>query len=164
MELSVKGGKKVKELLKNLKVEMNDIRTVHVGYFKSAKYLDGTSVPEVAVKHEFGQPSERIPARPTMRPAIEMMKQELPKMTKSMIQEQLHKDPKTFAELYPKRIGAVMQGYIQLMISLLTTPELSETTKRIRRTRTVNPTTSEKPLIDTGTMRTAVTWRITNNP
>lgn len=40
------------------------------GWFETARYPDGTAVAYVATIHEFGTP--RIPARPFMRPAVDV--------------------------------------------------------------------------------------------
>lgn len=47
-----------------------DKKNLEVGWFKSAKYGDGTPVAGVAAVQEFGSPKRGIPPRPFMRPTI----------------------------------------------------------------------------------------------
>ena len=173
MPITVEGGDKLQKFLDDAVKHLKKLPPVEIGFFSTAKYPDGTSVPEVAATHEFGDPFNEmngriapIPPRPFFRPAMAKLAKSIPNLVKGLAEQSLMKDksPKDFAELVPEFIGARGAALIQVEIARLTAPPLSETTLMIRRTRHVNRTFSEKPLIDTGTMRIAATWAVGKKP
>jgi len=171
MEMNTSGGDKIKKFLDETVKSISSLKPVKIGYFHTARYPDGTNVAEVAVTHEFGNPhqtlfrnSAPIPARPTMRPAFKRLSKEMPSIVKSTAEEFMVDHPELFLSLLPERIGAKGASLIQYMIAQLKDPPLSEYTLLVRRTREVNRTDSDKPIIDTGTMRTSVSWQVGNEP
>lgn len=159
MDVKVTGGDKLKEFtgsLLGIKFEQ-----VKVGYFKTSRYPDGKQVAEIAVHHEFGAPNAKIPARPTMRPAVKKMNKEMPGRIKKLAEDHLQ-DPKLFARLVPEHIGLRCGGLIQKFIAMLLTPKLADSTLHRRRTRKINRTTSTKPLVDSGQLRLSVSYQVGN--
>ena len=84
----------------------------------------------------------------------------LPEIVKGVAEKYMVDAPDVFARVLPEYIGAYGGALLQIEIAQLVSPPLSQTTLMIRRTRQVNRTYSTKPLIDTGTMRLAVTWKV----
>ena len=162
MQAKTTGGDKLKKFTDSL-LGMK-FESVQVGYFKTSKYpieSGGKQVAEIAVHHEFGAPNAKIPARPTMRPAVFKLNKELPRLIQ-MWAEQDIKNPQRFAKQLPELIGARCAGIIQKFIALKKRPPLAEYTLERRRTRKINRTLSEKPLIDTGQMRLSVSYAVGN--
>ena len=161
---TVTGGEKLRAHIEATRANVQKIPPVNIGYFESARYPDGTNVAEIAVHHEFGAPNvgrNGIPARPTMGPAMEQLGKEALLIAQE-VSAKFGEDPEKFMEMLPKYIGARGASLIQKNIAELMEPELSEATIQGRRTRKINPTTSEKPLIDTGQMRLSVSWAVGN--
>ncbi len=63
-KITVKGGGKLAAYLKGLERKAEAAHTVKVGFMSGAKYPDGTPVAMVAAIHNYGAPSQGIPARP----------------------------------------------------------------------------------------------------
>lgn len=167
INLKTKGLKNIKKFVNDQVKHIDNFQSVKIGYFNTARYPNGTSVASVAVRHEFGDPYNEldgkiapIPARPTMRPALIQLGRDVSQIVKRLAEMSQFQTPKAFVDILPKYIGAYGTGLIQLNIAELKTPRLSPTTLEIRRTRDVNQTSSDKPLIDTATMRLAVSWQI----
>ena len=149
----VTGGKKVKKFI-NKALKQSGTRSVSIGFFSDSKYPDGTPVPAVAAWQEFG--TKRIPERPFMRPVAKSATDDVRKLVRRAINTKTMEVDPRLGDV----IGGKVQGEIKKGISALRTPQLSETTIHIRRTRRDNRTTSDKPLIDTGQMRTSVTYTV----
>lgn len=114
-------------------------------------YPDGTSLAEVVVTQEFGDPRKRIPARPFMRPALKDAKAAMA----SEALKQLN-DGKE-AEDVAVFLGAYLVGAMRKNIRDLHAPVLSPKTIKNRLARGV---TSVKPLIDTGYMQASLQYRV----
>ena len=159
--VKIEGGRKLEDWFK--KASSTKI-SVEAGYFATAKYPDGTPVPAVAVWHEFGVDMPgvaKIPARPTFRPAVAEMKKDLPGIiAKEFGDSDMPPVPKDSLPVLAERVGQVFVGKVQRNIAKLQTPALSEATLERRRKRHINRTKSTKPLVDTGTLRTAATYEV----
>lgn len=105
MSVTVTGGKKLKQMAKSNK---NSV-VVKVGFFEGRKYPDGTSVVEVAVKNEYGDEEERIPARPFMLQAFENNQAKWRKFVNQLAKQSGNYDINTIAN----QLGSLMQGDIR---------------------------------------------------
>ena len=124
------------------------LRSVEVGFFESAKYDDGTPVAYIAAIQEFGTEDGHIPERPYFRQAISRAEDELPTLLADLADD----DTATIPQVAGDLIGLRVQNLIQERIAQLQEPELAEST--------VKRKGSDKPLIDTGTLQTAVTFHV----
>ncbi len=127
------------EKLKTLKVKIG---------FQQGKEQedDGTDVCEIALWNEVGTSS--TPSRPFMRDAVDNHEEEINKFLDK--QFTLLATGKTDAEGMMKAIGVYIKGLVQAEIVDGTfTPNAPSTIKRKK---------SDKPLIDTGTMRQSVNF------
>ena len=149
----VTGGEKLKKIITKA-IKQSGARSVSIGFFSDSKYPDGTPVPAVAAWQEFG--TERIPERPFIRPATKSATDDIRKLVRRAVNTKTMEVDPRLGDV----IGGKVQGEIKKGISALRTPPLSETTLHIRRTRRANRTKSDKPLIDTGQMRTSVTYTV----
>jgi len=161
MHVKVTSDKELEKFMIQLEKHVGKIEPLQIGYFEHSRYPDGKQVAEIAVHHEFGAPNAKIPARPTMRPAMKEFEKDLPQMIVDDAQENLH-NPKQFAKRLPGRMGFVGAGLIHKRMARLKSPPLAESTLKRRRTRRVNRTRSKKPLIDTGQMRTSISMKVGN--
>lgn len=147
----VKGGRKLDAFIRNAKAARG-VKGVEVGFFSTSKYPDGTPVTNVAAFNEFGTETAgggvRTPERPFFRQAIEQGKRQLPAVLRKSV------NPRTMAvtKKVAGRLGLAMQGIIQESITDLTEPPNAPSTIRAKR--------SSNPLIDTGFMRSQVTYRV----
>ena len=115
MPSRVRGGRKLKEFLRKARTAAARSKGVSVGFFKTARYSDGTYVAAVAAWNQFGVPSRNIPERPFLTNAIAGADRELVPIMKSGI------DPKTMEldERTASLIGEVMKARIQRSIVAL---------------------------------------------
>ena len=156
--MAVRGGHKLDAIIRRA-LSASGVETLRVGFFRSAKYPDGTPVAAVAAWNEFGTRTkaggQAIPERPFFRQALRKVQDDVSELVQDGI------DSKTMIvdDLLADRLGGLVAGAVQENIARGTFKALAESTLYRRRTRTVNRTTSVKPLIDTGTMRTSVTWQ-----
>lgn len=150
--VSVSGGQKAAEILRKAELG-NEATAVEVGFFATAKYPDGLPVATVAAWNEFGtrRPNGRVgtPSRPFMRNAIANAEDGIVEIAKRHIDPVDMKINRGTAQL----IGAYVQGEIQREIVNLRKPPNAEITIE-RKGGKANP------LINTGTMRTAVTFKV----
>ena len=112
---------------------------VEAGILSNIKYEDGNTVAEVATMQEYG--TERIPARPFMRPTIETNKQKYTDLVSNWINQGLDR------ETIGSRLSLTLAGDIKESISNVFTPTLAKLTLANRKTR---GNQSSKPLVDTG--------------
>ena len=144
------GGRKLAEFLRKAKAAASKSKGVDVGFFKSARYPDGTQVAAVAAFNEFGVPSQGIPERPFFRNAIAGAEREIMPILKAGI------DPKTM-ELDDRtagHVGEVMKARIQASIRTLKEPPNAPSTIRTKG--------SSQPLVDTAHMKNSVTYEVTD--
>ena len=122
------------------------MKETEVGFFDSARYPDGTSVPAVAAWNEFG--TKNIPERPFFRNALDTSKPKILRMLKQGVDPYALVVPSNLAH----QIGAVVAGEVQESITDLKIPPNAPST--------IAAKGSSNPLLDTGFMRQSVTWRV----
>jgi hypothetical protein len=125
--------------------------TLSTGVLSGHFYPDGTSLAEVTVTQEFGDPSKHIPARPFMRPALTDNKAAMA----SEALKQLN-DGKEAADV-ATFLGSYLVGAMRKKIRDLHAPVLRPLTikKRLERGNT-----SIKPLINSGYMQASLQYRV----
>ena len=143
------------------------VDSLHVGFFSSARYPDGTPVTNVAVWQNFGtrkpDGTVHIPARPFFNNGIEAAEPKVEKLLADVDPQTLVVD-KRMAAL----IGEVVKEAIQTSIRDLRDPELADITVKggwMRNPWTGQPVfikgkKSDNPLIDTAFMRGTVSYEV----
>ena len=121
------------------------MKHVEVGFYSTAKYDDGTPVTLVAAANEFGMD---VPERPFFRKAISSA----PKVLTPVLKANINPKNMVFDARVAGLMGAVMTGHIQYTLTELRDPPNAPATIKAKR--------SSNPLIDTGRLRSSVTWRI----
>lgn len=120
---------------------------VDVGLMNGAVNKEGANIAEYGAFNEFG--TSKIPERPFMRPAFDKNKGKYSRMIEQAT------DPKTsrlaFARIV-QELGLRAQEDIRQEIDNKTSPA--------NKPSTIKKKGSAHPLIDTGAMRTSVTYRI----
>jgi phage gpG-like protein len=108
------------------------------------------SLLEVAAVHEFGAPRAGIPARSFIRATIDERTEDIARLERVMLAKVVAGD----IELKPAldAIGAKVAGWIQQRIAAGIEPALSPATVAKKKSST--------PLVDTGQLRSAVTWLV----
>ena len=150
MPSQVQGGRKLAAFIRKAKAAKS-VRGIDVGFFKAARYPDGTPVAAVAGWMEFGTEKNgriHVPERPYFRLALKGAARPL----LDVLVE--HVDPLTMAldRKVAGKLGQAMVGLIQTSITTLRNPPLAESTKLAKG--------SSNPLLDTGVLRKSVTYRI----
>lgn len=131
---------------------------VKMGFFEEAKYPDGESVAAVAAQNEFGNPAERVPARPFFRPTVENKKEHWGlQFAGAMIAS--FEGKIDFSDALDQ-IGGESSGDVSKTISMIYEPPLSPATIRARAERGSSGKASTKPLVDTGLMMQSVTYKV----
>lgn len=161
MATYVRGGNKLKAFLRRAKTaKARSVKGVDVGYFSDARYppvrtgknggqkQKPVPVAAVAAWNEFGTKDGRVPERPFIRQAIKGADKDLIEVLKENI------DPldMVLTRQTAGKMGQVMVGRIQRSITTLRTPPNAPATIRKK--------SSSNPLIDTGTLRQSVTYKI----
>ena len=141
--MPVRGGENLKRIIRN--AGKGGVRSVQVGFFRSAKYQDGTPVTNVAAQHEFGV---GVPERPFMRRATKPMAEGIHRILVQGINPQRMVVTPRLAEL----VGIEMEQNIKLSIVQLKTPPNSPAT--IKRKGSANP------LVDTGLLKRSVSHKV----
>lgn len=120
-------------------------KKVSVGFFESAKYPDGTPVAAVAAYNEFG--SDKTPARPFMRVAIDKNRDKWGKLLSSCL----------------TMTGGDMEKALGMAAEII----VSQIQDEIRAWRdppnaasTIKKKGFDKPLVDTGQMLNAVSYEV----
>lgn len=141
------------ESLKNFKFEkaldkqiegLFENRVLKVGFFASAKYPNGEAVSDVAAYNEFG--TSKIPPRPFMRNA---KSENDAKWVESLAK---NIEASKSADLAFGRLGELVRNDIITSINKTTTPPNSA--------QTIERKKSSHPLIDTGFLKSSVTYEI----
>lgn len=143
--------KAIKDLDKNKKVGK-------VGWFKGAKYADGTQVAYVATIQEYGVPEKNIPPRPTMRPTIVAKQNEWKNISEQLIKQMLN-DGGSIKKVFDA-VGQRAAADIREAITLLQSPELSKRTIAARLSKKADKATLgllSKPLIDSKILLNSLT-------
>jgi hypothetical protein len=148
-----------------------DAREVKVGWFKSARYPDGTFVAYIAAIMEFGYAPKGIPPRLGLRELIEAKQGEW-----SQVAERLAKATFNGASAGDMLdvLGGKVAGDIQKRISDVVEPPLAESTLKNRASRMHIPVadlsgTGAKPLVEPvmkgggsgGLLLASVQWLVT---
>ena len=143
----VTGGHRVRAWLRRAKAARNSVHALEVGFYSTAKYQDGTPVTNVAAWNEFGAPRASIPERPFMRPAIEDSKDDIRKLLGS----EIDRNRMVITQATAEKIGLLLQGAIQEKIVEVRVPANAPST--------IAAKGSDNPLVDTGKLRTSVTYK-----
>lgn len=144
------GADKLKNLLKQTK----NIKG-KVGWFENEKYPEtGTPVAYVATIHEFGDPTNKIPARPILRPTIDEHEKEWAQLAKQGAKALIAGNET--GDTVMKKIVLKAAGDARETVSQLTSPPLKKSTVLARARRrglkikySEAPTSLKKPLVDT---------------
>ena len=148
---------KIFDLLLSRVKELGSV-TGKVGWFESAKYEDGTPVAQVAAHNEFGVMEDKIPPRPTIRPAvIENENKYMDIVTKG---SDLVMAGKETAYNVMTKLTLQAQNDIAKNIAKLVSPPLAPLTLEKRKSRGNNST---KPLVDTGLEFATLTSTVNGN-
>lgn len=137
----IKGGNGLKDFKKKLGVKAPKVTA---GFYQGALYDDGTPIAQVAFINEFG--GDNIPPRPFMRRTLK----ENQKKWKKIVGEKIEDNFDIVASA--KYVANIIKGDIQEMITELKTPPNAPSTIAKKK--------SSNPLIDTGTMRTAIQYKV----
>lgn len=135
--------------LKRIAANLKSAR-VRVGFPKGSagSYPDGTDVVDVALWNEFG--TSRIPERPFFRTAIDKNQKKYIKWGRDLARKVLEGRVNVFRAM--GLLGEEAKADIQMSITRWRTPANSEATIQMKG--------SSKPLIDTGQMRSSVTYKV----
>ena len=140
------GNKKLEKRLKKF-AKKQKVSGYDVGFFKEAKYRNGTPVAEVAAMQEFG--TATIPERPFFRKANVAIKPALRKKILSFLKKG---DDYILTETDMAKLGMAHEAEIKEIITALRSPPNAAST--------INKKQSDNPLIDTGLMRNSVTSKV----
>ena len=140
-DVEFQGGEELEKLFKQAKKTARS-KGYRVGFFSSAKYPNGTSVALVAAYNEFGM---GVPERAFFRMANKRVQSDLIKMIKRELE-----GGKPLTSIVVQRMAEVHKGAVQTSITELDEPPNAPATIKKKK--------SSNPLIDTGFMRTAVSW------
>lgn len=113
----------------------------------AAAHGEGLTVAEVASVHEFGDPENKIPRRSFIRDHVDIYRRDLEDRLRRLGQEVIKGQP---LKVLLDQFGLVLQGEIQTRIANGIGPELSQ--------RRIDEKGSEVPLIDTGQLRSSITF------
>lgn len=150
-------GKSVYKMIDEL-----DGAQAKIGWFPEDKYPDGTPVASVAEQNEYGNPSERIPARPFISPTAHANAGEWGSIAARAIPAVLNgsNDVKSMLEA----VGLRAEKDVREAIARLWDPPLSPYTVAERRRKQSEGLTLaaslDKPLIETGRMRDTIKTKV----
>lgn len=159
------GGAKLEHALAGL--GKGGVEGIDVGVFASARYPNGTPVAAVGLWQEFGTRKKNgevhIPPRPWMRNGNVRAKPKMFDLIKDRVDPLELVIHPPLAEL----LGTLVQGEYQQEITDLKNPELADITVQGGWMRSyhgkliyIKGKKSTNPLVDTGTLRTAVTYEV----
>lgn len=138
--MSIKIRKKEKAFKSNIFTN----KKLKVGIFESAKYDDGTPAAQVAFWQEFG--TAKIPMRPFLRNAIAKNTRKWGDSVNTAL------IGTNDGEKALKMLGEIMRGDIVLSLTNLNTPPNAPST--------IKQKGSSNPLIDTGLLRSSISWEL----
>lgn len=146
----------IEDFLNNVASQL-DSKQLKVGFIDGATHTEtGQSIAQIAAWNEYGQPANNQPPRPFFRNAIAEHQEEWSRAIARGLRDGFGVDQ--VLEI----VGAQIQGDVQLSISTLMEPKLSDATLHIRKTRKKRPTNSEKPLVDSGDMFGDVKYEVSD--
>ena len=141
-------ARKLAEVSRNLRAT----RQVRVGLPKGVQdYPDGTSLVEVATRHEFGDGS--IPQRSFLRSTVSENETGYRDVMAGLAKRVVNQ--KDTPEQAMGKLGQTVVSDVQKKIAEGIQPELSP--------ETIQRKKSSKPLIDTGHLRQSITWEINDS-
>ena len=166
---AVQGGHKLLAALRQAS-KASGVHSVDVGFFDTARYPDGTPVAAVAAWNEFGTERkgfhrnlrQRVPERPFFRQALYIANSHVPDIVRRGIDSKTLEVTPSLAE----EVGLYVQGEVQQRITDLRHPPNRPITihggwlGKPGKGLYIKGKGSSNPLIDTGTMRTAVTFMV----
>lgn len=144
------------ELVARIRALRNAKASVRVGVLSDApkKEREGAtgkySLLEVAAVHEFGAPRAGIPARSFIRGTIDERTEDIARLERAVLAKVVAGDIALKPAL--DAIGAKVAGWIQQRIAAGIEPALSPATVAKKKSST--------PLVDTGQLRSAVSWLV----
>lgn len=144
------------ELVARMRALRDTTAKVRVGILSDApkKEREGAtgkySLLEVAAVHEFGAPRAGIPARSFIRGTIDERTEDIARLERAVLAKVVAGDIALKPAL--DAIGAKVAGWIQQRIAAGIEPALSPATVAKKKSST--------PLVDTGQLRSAVTWLV----
>ena len=162
--MGVKGGKLLAAYVKKVRAA-NQVKKVEVGFYKTARYPDGTPVTNVAAWNQFGTRRKgkvHSPARPFFTNALTKARPEVRATIRSLI------DPQTLGFTVPlaQVVGNQIKGKIQEEIRVLKQPPNAPATVAAKRAKTKGARKKKpdaavaNPLIDTGKLRRSTTYKV----
>lgn len=141
----VKGVENIESALQDkLKDFTNNPKALYAGIFATAKYDDGTPVPQVAFWQEFG--TLKIPMRPFFRNALAKNRKKWFRFFTTQIKNTLDLDKSL------NLTGEIMRGDIIKSLTNTTTPPNAPST--------IKRKGSSHPLIDTGFLRASISYEL----
>lgn len=136
----------IEEFLNNVASQLQS-KQVKVGFIDGATHSEtGESIAQIAAWNEYGKPESNQPPRPFFRNAISDHEVEWKESLARWMEAGVP------IEQALELLGAQIQGDVQVSISTLMEPAISDATLHIRRTRKKRRTDSTKPLVDSGEM------------
>ena len=154
--MQIEGGRKMAALAaRKRRAQVRGPDALRVGFFKTAKYQDGTLVSHVAARNEFGF---GVPERPFFRIAIRKLRSD--RVIERLLKDWLQPPDHEVTDQIYGLIGLQVQDRIQQSIVDLRTPPNSPATiaRKLAKSRGSTEQGEPNPLIDTGKMRLSVTW------
>ncbi|MFY4822021.1 hypothetical protein ACOTVO_04555 [Aliarcobacter butzleri] len=146
---------KVNDLKKQINILKNTV--VKVGYFEDSKRTDGLPNAYVAAINELGSPTNNIPPRQTLGPALQNNKEEFSKIIANSFKNGTIKEGFEI-------LGQLAVSKVKSEIATLKSPALKESTIRARlrgkkQGKSVSLTIA-KPLVHTKQMLQAVDYEV----
>lgn len=137
------GGSAMQAHLASIAKRIQDAGILRVGFLEGATYSDGTSVPEVAAKNEYG--AKGVPMRPYFRTMIKNKKANWAVSIGQVLANNNYDIDATW-----QLMGEGIKGQLQTSIRDWTTPQNSQ--------KTIDRKGFNKPLVDSGHMLQSVDY------
>jgi hypothetical protein len=155
--------------LSKILASLSTEKVLKVGWPKAIRYPEkegGEYIAFIAAQNEYGNPLKRIPPRPFMAPAVALNKTKWLEILRRGINRTLQGRDNIEGVL--NQVGRAAADDVKRAIRAVTAPALSPVTIAKRKARytskgnkkKINPTTLEKPLVDTGIMLRSVTHAV----
>lgn len=149
--VNVTGGERLKAFMENAKqAATRGERTLDIGFIRST-YPDGTPIAAVMAWNEFGtrrkDGSVHVPERPTIRPAVDVMREDFPRMI----------------ERYAHGKGHITDAALNLLGqhgANLIAEQITELDEPANAPATIKAKGVDNPMIQSGTARRAASWEV----
>lgn len=149
--VSLIGKQQVEEALRELARRLGSDARVLAGVPKGAgNYEDGVTLATIAAVNNFGSADGKIPARPTLQPAIEKGAPQYQRLAEVMIPKVLSGEMTMLMLL--EQMGQLAEGHIKQEITDMDSPPNAAAT--------IAKKGSDNPLIDTGAFRQSIRYVI----